>query len=188
MNKTRLIYLARLPEHVRAAQKAKLEKKKVIPVESGYMRMKRLLETVEEAILFDEALDVATAQAWLNRAYQTIVDRSEEITNIVEKEEYTKLATVIQAAIPVNNAPEDSVESNLQILRQQIIVGEEDSRTLRKLKMHLITSISEVLVGTADGGGAEDEGGGAPPADQGGAPPADMPPGGDEGASLPAPK
>src|SRR4029077_1097360 len=102
----------------------------------------------ERGIIFDEALDVAAAQAWLNRAYQTVLNRSISIPNLAEKEEYTKLATVIQAAIPINSATEESVEQNLSILRQQIIVGETDAETLRKLKSHLISSISEVLAPT----------------------------------------
>jgi hypothetical protein len=138
------------------------------------VRFNSLLENLEEApleeergIIFDEALDVAAAQAWLNRAYQTVLNRSTAIPNLAEKEEYTKLATVIQAAIPINNATEESVEQNLSILRQQIVVGEADSETLRKLKSHLISSISEVLAPTEqptspEGVAAAPPGGGAP--------------------------
>jgi len=147
------IYLARLPRHLRekvgkSPPVQELSSANVNP----YTRFHNLIESLEEeplkeerGIIFDEALDVAAAQAWLNRAYQTVLNRSTSIPNLAEKEEYTKLATVIQAAIPINNATEESVEQNLSILRQQIVVGETDSETLRKLKSHLVSSISEVL-------------------------------------------
>ena len=112
---------------------------------------------------------MAAAQAWLNRAYQTVLNRSTAIPNLAEKEEYTKLATVIQAAIPVNTATEESVEQNLSILRQQIVVGEGDSETLRKLKTHLISSISEVLAPSEQP--TSPEGGAAPPGGEGETPP-----------------
>jgi hypothetical protein len=173
--KASLIYLARLPRHLHAkAGKA------IPPQELGsananaYARFNTLLEGLEEedlgeerSIIFDEALDVAAAQAWLNRAYQTVLNRSTSIPNLAEKEEYTKLATVIQAAIPVNAATEESVEQNLSILRQQIVVGEQDSESLRKLKSHLISSISEVLAPTEQP--TSPEGVATPP--EGGAPP-----------------
>jgi hypothetical protein len=127
----------------------------------------------ERGIIFDEALDVAAAQAWLNRAYQTVLNRSTSIPNLAEKDEYTKLATVLQAAIPINNATEESVEQNLSILRQQIVIGETDSETLRKLKSHLISSISEVLAPTEQP--TSPEGVAAPP--EGAAPGEEAPPG-----------
>lgn len=151
------IYLARLPRHLREKVGKKQPPQELSSANiNPYVRFNSLLEGLEEekpleeerGILVDEALDVAAAQAWLNRAYQTVLNRSTSIPNLAEKEEYTKLATVIQAAIPINNATEESVEQNLSILRQQIVVGEEDSETLRKLKSHLISSISEVLTPT----------------------------------------
>jgi hypothetical protein len=165
------IYLAKLPRHLHA----KVGKR--FPVQelsseniSPYTRFNALFEGLEEerGIIFDEALDVAAAQAWLNRAYQTILNRSTSIPNLAEKEEYTKLATVVQAAIPINNATEESVEQSLSILRQQIVVGEEDSETLRKLKSHLVTSISEVLAPTEQP--TSPEGVGATPPGEGGEP------------------
>ena len=145
------IYLARLPRHLHAKVGKSLPVQELSSANvNPYTRFNALLEGLEEerGIIFDEALDVAAAQSWLNRAYQTVLNRSTSIPNLAEKEEYTKLATVIQAAIPINNATEESVEQNLSILRQQIIVGETDSETLRKLKSHLISSISEVLAPT----------------------------------------
>lgn len=155
MNRAQQIYLSRLNASLR--RKALLPKEEKEPETfrpNAFARFEGLVENLEEnleeerGIIFDEALDVAQAQAWLNRAYQTTLNRSTAIPNLAEKEEYTKLATVIQAAIPINNATEESVEQSLSILRQQIVVGEEDSEALRKLKSHLISSISEVLAPT----------------------------------------
>jgi hypothetical protein len=175
MNRAQQIYLARMPVSFRRKALApKEERKEEVPGPNAFARFSRLVEGLEEerSLIFDEALDVAAAQAWLNRAYQTVLNRSTSIPNLAEKEEYTKLATVIQAAIPINTATEESVEQNLSILRQQIIIGETDSESLRKLKSHLISSISEVLAPTeqptspegvaAPPEGAE-AGGGAPP-------------------------
>lgn len=85
------------------------------------------------------------AQTWLNRAYQTIIGRSETINSLSEREEYTKVAHSVQAALPMSNATTESLASNLQLLRQQLQVSEQDSHALRTLKQHLITSIDEVL-------------------------------------------
>jgi hypothetical protein len=169
------IYLARLPRHLREKVGKPTPPQELSSENTNsYVRFHALYEGLEEepleeerGIIFDEALDVAAAQAWLNRAYQTVLNRSISIPNLAEKEEYTKLATVIQAAIPINSATEESVEQNLSILRQQIIVGETDSETLRKLKSHLISSISEVLAPTEqptspEGVGATPPGEGAP--------------------------
>jgi hypothetical protein len=167
---------------VKAAEREKREKEQPQPppkkAETPGGRFSRL---VSESGLVVEGLDVARAIVWLNQAYQTIIDRSEEITMLPEKEEYTNLATVIQAAIPVNNATPESVASNLNILRQQIQLKEDDSEMLRKLKAHLIKSISEVLAnpqaGAPEAGeaGAEAGGqGGGPPS--GGAAPGGPPP------------
>ena len=145
------IYLARLPRHLRAKVGKSLPVQELTSANTNpYTRFNALYEGLEEekGLIFDEALDVAAAQAWLNRAYQTVLNRSTSIPNLAEKEEYTKLATVIQAAIPINNATEESVEQNLSILRQQVVVGDQDSETLRKLKSHLVSSISEVLAPT----------------------------------------
>jgi hypothetical protein len=170
------LYLARLPVYLR--RKALAPKEAIseeAPRSNAFARFSRLVDNLtenleeERGIIFDEALDVAAAQAWLNRAYQTVLNRSTAIPNLAEKEEYTKLATVIQAAIPVNTATEESVEQNLSILRQQIVVGEQDSETLRKLKSHLISSISEVLSPTEQP--TSPEGVGAPPGGEEGAPP-----------------
>jgi len=170
------IYLARLPVHLRRKALApKEEIKEEVAGPNAFARFSSLVEELEEdrSIIFDEALDVAAAQAWLNRAYQTVLNRSTQIPNLAEKEEYTKLATVIQAAIPINTATEESVEQNLSILRQQIVIGEQDSETLRKLKSHLITSISEVLAPTEQP--TSPEGVAAPP--EGVTPPEGAPPG-----------
>lgn len=181
-DKARQIYLARLPQNLRKARMGTTEQPTIKVVESGYMRMNRLFENIQGEILdlgiFGEALSVVAAQSWLNRAYQTIVDRSEEITNLPEKQEYTNLATIIQSAIPVSTATEESVEQNLQILRQQIVVGNQDSKTLRKIKMHLITSIGEVLLPPENEQTPEE--GGMPPesGEAGGPPPEGEPPGG----------
>jgi hypothetical protein len=165
-----------LPVHLRRKALApKEEIKEEAPRSNAFARFSRLVDNLtenleeERGIIFDEALDVAAAQAWLNRAYQTVLNRSTQIPNLAEKEEYTKLATVIQAAIPVNTATEESVEQNLSILRQQIVVGEQDSETLRKLKNHLISSISEVLSPTEQP--TSPEGVAAPPGGEGEAPP-----------------
>jgi hypothetical protein len=175
-DKTWQIYLARLPRHLRAKAGKSLPPQELSSANTNsYTRFNALLEGLEEerGIIFDEALDVAAAQAWLNRAYQTVLNRSTAIPNLAEKEEYTKLATVLQAAIPINNATEESVEQNLSILRQQIVVGETDSEALRKLKSHLISSISEVLAPTEQP--TSPEGVAAPP--EGAAPPEEGPPG-----------
>jgi hypothetical protein len=169
------IYLARLPRHLREKVGKRIPPQELdSAAANSYTRFNALYESLgeenleeERGIIFDEALDVAAAQAWLNRAYQTVLNRSISIPNLAEKEEYTKLATVIQAAIPINNATEESVEQNLSILRQQIVVGDEDSETLRKLKSHLVSSISEVLAPTEqptspEGVGATPPGEGAP--------------------------
>jgi hypothetical protein len=169
------IYLARLPRHLRdKAGKATPPQELSSANANAYARFNVLLENLEEekSIIFDEALDVAAAQAWLNRAYQTVLNRSTQIPNLAEKDEYTKLATVLQAAIPINNATEESVEQNLSILRQQIVIGEQDSETLRKLKSHLISSISEVLTPTEQP--TSPQGVAAPP--EGAAPPEEAPP------------
>jgi hypothetical protein len=132
--------------------------------------------TKGESSVVDEALDIARAQAWLSRAYQTVIDRSQTINSIPEREAYTKLATIIQAAKPMNDAPPETVESNLQILRQQIVIGEQDSEMLRKLKNHLINSINEVLIPGQEGAASDEMGGGEP-----------MPGGTPGGAPAPAP-
>src|ERR1700747_1736130 len=133
------IYLAKLPRHLQVkAGKATPPQELSSANANAYARFNVLLEKLEEekSIIFDEALDVAAAQAWLNRAYQTVLNRSTSIPNLAEKEEYTKLATVIQAAIPINNATEESVDKNLSILRQQIVMREPDSETCGKLQSH----------------------------------------------------
>jgi hypothetical protein len=190
-SRERQIYLSRLNPtqraRIKAAEKEEREKKaKMAPLKEN--RFSRLLA---EAGLVIEGLDVARAIVWLNQAYQTIIDRSEEITMLPEKQEYTNLATVIQAAIPVNNATPESVASNLNILRQQVQLKEDDSEMLRKLKAHLIKSLSEVLAnpqaGAPDAAEAGAEAGGAGAATGGGgglgAPPA---PAGGAGAMPPA--
>jgi hypothetical protein len=142
-----LIYLARLPKNLRDKKKAKAAPAVEVKEDNTYVRMRKLMDAVDRGpgLLFGEALSVPEAQAWLNRAYQTIIGRSETINSLPEREEYTKLANLIQTATPISNATAESVESNLQILRQQIQVGEQDSHALRTLKQHLITSIGEVL-------------------------------------------
>jgi hypothetical protein len=191
-SRERQIYLSRLNPtqraRIKAAEKAKEEGKKakeaVVPLKEN--RFSRLLA---EAGLVIEGLDVARAIVWLNQAYQTIIDRSEEITMLPEKQEYTQLATVIQAAIPVNNATPESVASNLNILRQQIQLKEDDSEMLRKLKGHLIKALSEVLANPQAGApdanqaGAEGAPGGAPPAPGGGGAMGAPPPAGGAGAA-----
>jgi hypothetical protein len=194
-SRERQIYLSRLNPtqraKIKAAEKEKKEAKtaKETKTENAGVRFSRI---VSESGYVVEGLDVSRAITWLNQAYQTIIDRSEEITMLPEKEEYTKLATVIQAAIPVNNAPPESVASNLNILRQQIQLKEDDSEMLRKLKAHLIKALSEVLANPSGGAPGEDEAGaeapggeapGGPPAPGGaGGPPA---PGGGAGAPPP---
>jgi hypothetical protein len=201
MKRDTLIYLSRLPRKARerfiAKQNEGKPKPKAPPSEpNAFLRFNK---KVSEAVV--EALDVGTTQAWLNRAYQTILNRSTSISNLSEKDQYVKLASVVQAAIPVNNASADNVEQNLQILRQQITITEQDSEGLRKLKSHLISSIGEVLSpteGEAPGGEAAPEGGeemggppggemggeemGGPPPEEGGAPP---PAGGPAGTENP---
>jgi hypothetical protein len=169
------VYLAKLPRHLQAKVGKRTPPQELSSANANaYARFNALLENLEEekSIIFDEALDVAAAQAWLNRAYQTVLNRSTQIPNLAEKDEYTKLATVLQAAIPINNATEESVEQNLSILRQQIVIGETDSETLRKLKSHLISSISEVLAPTEQP--TSPQGVAAPP--EGAAPPEEAPP------------
>jgi hypothetical protein len=194
-SRERQIYLSRLNPTQRAKIKAAEKEKKEAKAgktktESAGARFSRL---VSESGFVVEGLDVARAIVWLNQAYQTIIDRSEEITMLPEKEEYTKLATVIQAAIPVNNATPESVASNLNILRQQIQLKEDDSEMLRKLKAHLIKALSEVLANPQAGAPDADEAGEAPPGGEeapggpppgGGGPP--PPPGGGAGAGAPA--
>lgn len=186
-DRARQIYLARMsPTLQRQAQEKKDSPASTAPL-NQYMRFHALVESI------GEALDVATAQAWLNRAYQTVLNRSTQIPSLSEKEAYSKLANVIQAAIPISSATEEDVEQNLALLRQQIIIGEGDSEVLRKLKSHLITSLSEVLSPTqkespeeeqagAPGempppGGGGGEMGGPPPAGGPGGPPGGGPPG-----------
>jgi hypothetical protein len=184
------IYLARLPRHLREKVGKRTPPQELTSANvNPYVRFNNLYESLEEenleeerGILFDEALDVAAAQAWLNRAYQTVLNRSTSIPNLAEKDEYTKLATVLQAAIPINNATEESVEQNLSILRQQIVVGEQDSETLRKLKSHLISSISEVLAPTEQPTSPE----GVATAPEGGAPGEEGMPPGEEANPNPA--
>src|SRR5262252_11200554 len=140
------IYLSRLSPtqraKIKAAEREKREKAEPKKAENAGTRFTRI---VAESGLVVEGLDPSQAITWLNQAYQTIVNRSEEITMLPEKEEYTKLATLIQAAIPTSDASPETVSSNLNILRQQIQLKEDDSEMLRKLKAHLIKSISQVL-------------------------------------------
>lgn len=177
------IYLSKLSPTQRAKIKAAEEEKRK-KAEPKKEERKGFVQIVTESGLVIEGLDVARAIVWLNQAYQTIIDRSEEITMLPEKEEYTNLATVIQAAIPVSNATPESVASNLNILRQQIQLKEDDSEMLRKLKAHMIKAISEVLAnpqaGAPEAGEAGAPGAGAPP-------PAGGPPGGGAGAAPAAP-
>ena len=161
-SRANLIYLSRLPKKLQAAKMPKVK-----PAEAKvntYVRMRKLMDIVEKGpgLLFGEALSVPEAQAWLNRAYQTIISRSEKINSLPEREEYVNLASLIQKATPISNATAESVESNLQILRQQIQIGEQDSESLRKVKQHLITSIGEVLA-PPDEQSPEEPGAGAPP-------------------------
>jgi hypothetical protein len=167
-SRANLIYLSRLPKKMQAAKLPKA-KPAAEAKDNTYVRMRKLMDHVDKGpgLLFGEALSVPEAQAWLNRAYQTIIGRSETINSLPEREEYTKLANLIQTATPISNATAESVESNLQILRQQIQVGEQDSHALRTLKQHLITSIGEVLAPpdeeTPPEEGAPDEMGGGDP-------------------------
>jgi hypothetical protein len=155
-SKERQIYLSRLSPSLRQKIKEK-EKKQTEPrQENASERFRRI---VEASGLVIEGIDVGRAITWLNQAQQVITKRSEEITNMPEKDAYVKLATVIQAAIPVNNADPDSVESNLNILRQQIQLQDSDSDQLRSLKVHLINKLSEVLNNPQEGTpGAEEAG------------------------------
>jgi hypothetical protein len=171
------IYLSRLSPSqrakIKAAEKEKREKAAEPKKENAGVRFSRI---VAESGLVVEGLDPSQAITWLNQAYQTIVNRSEEITMLPEKEEYTNLATLIQAAIPTSDATPESVSSNLNILRQQIQLKEDDSEMLRKLKAHLIKSISQVLsspqAGAPEAGaeGAPPGGGAPPPGGAGGVP------------------
>lgn len=146
----RQLYLSRLNPTQRAKAKAAaaLEKKPEPKTENAYTRFNRIVEAAEAVV---EGIDVGRAITWLNQAQQVITKRSEEITNMPEKEAYTRLATVIQAAIPINNASPDNVESNLSILRQQIQLQDTDSDQLRSIKVHLIDKISEVLNNPQEG-------------------------------------
>jgi hypothetical protein len=190
-SRANLIYLSRLPKKLQAKKAPKFQPAAEAK-ENTYVRMRKLMDTVDRGsgLLFGEALSVPEAQAWLNRAYQTIIGRSETINSLPEREEYTKLANLIQTATPVSNATAESVESNLQILRQQIQIGEQDSEGLRKVKQHLISSIGEVLAppaeetppaapGAEGGAGAPpgaDTGMGGPPGGGMGGPPGEEPP------------